>query len=118
MSKRMDYEIFAGRMRNVTNRPVFLHGMFERGLTVIEATAEMAQLKARGEHMFKFSTHGRAERVIRKDRVMTLELMQRTALRGAYAALRSVYHRRATPGAREWRETQLQAIEAQLSHGD
>ena len=118
MSKIQDYQRFVVRMREVTNRPVFLHGFFDRGLTVEEATAELNRMRANGVRMFKYSTHGRPDRPVLKDRVMSLEAVQRAAGKGAFMALRSLYRRRMTPEAREWRESKMDEIEQSIRRSE
>ena len=115
MTKKEEYQRFVSAMCDLTDRPGFLQPMFARGLTFDQARDELASFKRNGEKMFKAARHGFLDRPTSKNRIITLEAMQRVALRGALDMLASVYHRRMTPEARAWRTQQMELIKINLT---
>lgn len=114
MSKKQEYQAFVFGMRNVCNRPCFLGPLFARGLTIEEADRELDAFRRQGTPMFKDGSHG-THLATKKNRIVTLELMQRLVIRASLDRLQSLYARRMTPEARQWREEQMVALQKALS---
>ena len=114
MSKKQEYQAFVLGMRNVCNRPCLLGPLFARGLSFEEADRELETFRRQGTPMFKDGRHG-THSATKKNRIVTLDLMQRLVIRAALDRLQSLYGRRMTPEARQWREDQMAALQKALS---
>ena len=116
MSKSFEYQQFANKLRDSSDRPSLLLPLFEQALTIAQAKEQLQQLARNQIRMFK-APGARREAPKRVERIMTAAGARRRVGEAALKQLGQLRNIRMTRDCRDWIDSMVAQLRKDLCKG-
>ena len=118
MTKTYEFQQFVNKMRGVSDRPSLLMPLFEQGIPIEEARAQLQQLARNQIRMFK----GKLDKTQslppkRVERIMTVAGARRRVAESALKAFGRMQNIRMTRDCRDWIDSTVAQLRKDLRKG-